>query len=201
MAYINRLHALIDGAARQGRIPPRPGIYLTEFGFQSNPPDTERGLSLERQAASLNEADRLFHSDPRVRSVAQYELFDQPEPPPPERPMLNSGLRLIDGDLKPSWYAYRMPLVASRVSARTVELWGHVRPAERRTHVTLTASNANGDDISLARIRTNQAGYFRYLVRRRDARRLRYSAAWASPGGELMRSREAAVGRRIRYLE
>jgi hypothetical protein len=52
MGYLGRLHDVIDGAARRGRIPPRREIYLSEFGFQSKPPDRFNGLSLGAQARS-----------------------------------------------------------------------------------------------------------------------------------------------------
>ena len=60
--------------------------------------------------------------------MAQFELFDAPEPP--EEDIYNTGLRLIDGQLKPAWGAYRLPLVVSRLGRGRVEVWGQVRPAD-----------------------------------------------------------------------
>ena len=45
VAYLGRL-SLLRRAERFGRIPRGRGIYLTEFGFQSNPPDRRDGLGL-----------------------------------------------------------------------------------------------------------------------------------------------------------
>ncbi|MGH8572068.1 MAG: hypothetical protein ACREX8_05770, partial [Gammaproteobacteria bacterium] len=77
-AYLHRLHRLLDRAARYGRIPRGRGIYITEFGFQTRPPDGPPALSLGRHAGAINEAERLFFADRRVRSFAQYELYDVP---------------------------------------------------------------------------------------------------------------------------
>ena len=68
---------------------------MTEFGFQTNPPDRKRGQSLARHARSINEADRLFFGDRRVVAVSQFTLFDAPEPP--KEDVYNTGLRLNDG--------------------------------------------------------------------------------------------------------
>ena len=54
---------LIDGAARRGRIARGRGVYVTEFGYQSNPPDRISNVSPAEQAQYINESDRLFYGD------------------------------------------------------------------------------------------------------------------------------------------
>lgn len=199
MAYLGRLHAVIDGAARFGRIPRARGIYLTEFGFQSKPPDRFRGKSLKGQARALNEAERLFFKDPRVRSVAQFELYDAPEPP--DKDIFNTGLRFIKGGLKPSYRAYRLPLTVERVAPGEVDVWGQVRPASGRARAVIQASLRKGGRLFvIRRVRTTRAGFFQIRVRRPDAARLRYSLRWRARSGEISRSRPARAGRVIRYL-
>jgi hypothetical protein len=194
MGYVSRAHTVLDRAARRGRIPGGRGIYLTEFGFQSSPPNPfGDALSLGRQAAAINEADRLFFDDPRVRSVAQYELFDVGDPGE-----FNTGLRFVDGKPKPSLAAYRMPLVVTRLDADRVEVWGQVRPASGRARPVV--ENAR-DGTVVGRPLTNAAGYYRFVVRRRGAASLRYRASWTDPAGAPLRSRVAAAGRPIEYHE
>jgi hypothetical protein len=195
MAYLPRLHKLMNRAARYGRIPRGRGIYLTEFGFQSNPPDPIDGLRLDRQARAINEAERLFFADRRVRAVSQFELYDVED-----REEYQTGLREFDGKLKPSWRAWRMPLVITRLSANLVEVWGQVRPAEGRTPVTIQARPRGGAFATVAGARTNPTGYFRLRLRRPGAARLAYRTQWTPPGGgQHFHSRTAAAGRKIRY--
>lgn len=193
LAYMRRLHTVMDRAVRHGRIPRGRGIYVTEFGFQSRPPDRIVRIGLNRHAASINEAERLFFADSRIKSFAQYELFDAPD-----HREFNTGLRLRSGRKKPAWEAFRMPLVVTRLSRGLVEVWGMVRPARGRVRPSVRVSSG-GTFATAARPRTNPSGYFRIRLRRPGAERLRYRLEWRTPTGTL-RSRVARAGRPIRYL-
>ena len=193
MGHLYRLHRLMDRAARLGRIPRGRGVYITEFGFQSSPPDRLVRIGLGRHAAAINEAERLFFGDRRIKATAQYELFDAPS-----AREFNTGLRLRSGRKKPAWAAFRMPLAVTRLSANDVEVWGAARPAKRRVRVDVSASSG-GRFTRIARPRTNPAGYFRIRVRRGGAANLSFRTQWRSPRGELMRSRVARAGQPIRY--
>jgi len=192
LAHLNRAHRLMDRAARLGRIPRGKGIYVTEFGFQSSPPDRLVRITLPRHAAALNEAERLFYGDPRVKATAQYELFDVADPLD-----FNTGLRLVSGRKKPAWDAYRMPLVVTKLSSDLVEVWGNVRPARGRVRLKVMTVGPSGGPV--ARPRTNSAGYFLIRLRRRGAARQRYRIEWRNPQGKLLRSRIARAGKPIRY--
>ncbi len=197
LAYISRLKRLMRNAERRGRIPRGRSLYMTEFGFQTNPPDRKRGQSLARHARSINEADRLFFGDRRVVAVSQFTLYDAREPTTDED-VYNTGLRLNEGTQKPAWAAYRIPLVVSRLGRGTVEVWGQVRPAEGPTTLRVQVERA-GSWVTVATPRTNATGYFRF--NRRASARTRWRLEWTSPSGEIMRSRIASAGKRIRYLE
>lgn len=196
MAYISRLGRLMRTAERRGRIPRNRRIYLTEFGFQTNPPDRRRGQSLTAHARSINQADRLFFADRRVTAVAQFELFDAPEMRGED--VYNTGLRLIDGRRKPAWDAYRLPLVVTRLGRGRVEVWGQVRPADGATTPRVQVQRG-GAWTTVAAPRTNPTGYFR--LRRRALAATRWRLEWDAPGGEVMRSRIASAGRKIRYFK
>jgi hypothetical protein len=197
MAYVSRAHRVLDRAARFGRIPRGRGIYVTEFGFQSSPPNPfGDALPLGRHAAAINEADRLFYADPRVRSVAQYELFDVGNPGE-----FNTGLRFADGERKPAYDAYRMPLVVSRLGRDRVEVWGQVRRAFGRARAVVEIVGGGSDGAVVGRPRTNARGYYRFTVRRRAAAGLRYRATWVDPDGDELHSRVAGAGRPIKYRE
>jgi Cellulase (glycosyl hydrolase family 5) len=194
MAYLSRATKLLKTAEKYKRIPKGRGIYVTETGFQTKPPEP-RGLSFGRQARAINEADRLFFDDPRIKSTAQFELYDVPNLATED--VFNTGLRTNDGTAKPSEAAYRMPLVVTRRSANKVEVWGQARPANGRARVAVgTSRSAAGPFKRLRTVRTNAAGYYRFDVRRRGAAKLHYQASW-----KRFASRVATAGKRVRYRE
>jgi len=199
IAYIGRLGRLMDTAARMGRIPPGRGIFMTEFGFQTNPPDRKRGISLRRHAAGINEADRLYYADPRVKATSQFELRDVPEGRNDD--VYNTGLRFLSGRRKPAWRAFRMPIVVTKLSRDRVEVWGHVRPAEAHARARVHVIRSGRPDAEVAAPVTNRAGFFKIVLRGPNASKLRYRMEWTDLAGKVLRSRVATAGRRIRYFD
>ena len=107
----------------------------------------------------------------------QFELYDVPatEREREEDHTYTTGLAFRDGTHKPAWDAFRMPVVITRLSRGTGEVWGQVRPAEGPTTVVIAVSPRVGRPFRVARrVTTNVAGYFRVRMRRRSAARLRY---------------------------
>jgi len=199
MAYASRATRVLRAAEKYKRIPKGRGIYVTEFGFQTKPPD-RRGLSLDNQAKELNQADRLFFADPRIRSVAQFELFDAKEPK--KEDVYNTGLLSFTGKAKPSLAAYRMPLVVTNLAADRVEVWGQVRPARGRvTPVVAVSKSSRGPFVRASGARTNASGYYRFVFKRANAAKLRYRATWTSPSRQRFTSRVATAGKAITYRE
>lgn len=199
MAHVNRLHAVLNRAARFKRIPRRRGIYVTEFGFQTNPPDTTFGVSLAEQARSLNQSERLFYGDRRVKAIAQFELYDVREGR--DEDIYNTGLRFERGGFKPSWEAFRMPLVVTRLARNRVEIWGAVRPAPGKARAVISAMpRRRGATAQTVRTTVTKAnGYFRIRLKRRNAARLRYRTQWTDLSGNAIASRWATAGRKIGY--
>ena len=125
LAKIGRLSLWLDRAARQGRIPSGLGIWLTEYGFQTRPPDRYAGTSLRNQARWINESDWIAWRNGRIRSVDQYELRDDPS-----LGAFQTGLRFKNGKPKPSLAAYRLP-IWPRATHHGTRLWLQVRPESR----------------------------------------------------------------------
>jgi hypothetical protein len=146
---------LLDTAARYGVIPRHMPVYLTEFGFQSRPPDVF-GVSLRTQAQFINYSDYVAYRNPRIASVAQYELNDEPH-----AAVFNTGLRFADGRAKPALQAYAMPIYVQRI-AGGVRVFGLVRSA-RGTGVAVAIQNRLGRRHAtfrtVASVRTNRWGY------------------------------------------
>ena len=57
---------------------PRTRIWLTELGFQTNPPDRILGVSWARQARSVAEAQYRAYAASRVDLLIQYLIRDEP---------------------------------------------------------------------------------------------------------------------------
>jgi hypothetical protein len=125
LVHISRLSKWLDRGAKRGRVKKHLPIYITEYGFQTNPPDRFAGTSLRNQARWLNESDFIAYRNGRIHSVGQYELRDERDPR-----AFQTGLRFKSGKAKPGLAAYRLPLwpVATR---KVTKLYFQVRPTSR----------------------------------------------------------------------
>jgi hypothetical protein len=159
IAALGRLSALLDHAAHYGIIRRRAPIYVTEFGYQTHPPDAF-GVTLAQQAEYLNYADYIAYRNPRIASVAQYELRDDRA-----RSGFNTGLRFSDGRPKPALAAYALPIYVTRADAGHVSVFGLARSsATFPARVDIQARSSSRRRFrTVAHATTNRAGYF--LVR------------------------------------
>lgn len=101
----------------------RARIWLTEWGYQTNPPDQFLGVAPPLQAQYLSQGARRVYRAPQVDMLIQYLYQDEPQP---ER--FQSGLTTVAGRAKPALHAFPFPLAQLSRSGRTVRLWGQVRP-------------------------------------------------------------------------
>ena len=104
-------------------------LYDTEFGYQTNPPETtiSRAVRPAQAAAWANLAEWMSWRDPRVVSWDQYLLAD----PPPGQSNFDTGLNFYNGKHKALFDAFRMPVYLPSQAAKSghaLEVWGCVRP-------------------------------------------------------------------------
>ncbi len=151
IGVISRLAGYLDAAARQGRIRAHLGIYDTEFGYQSNPPDRHVGTTLSKQAALINEKEEDHYRLARLKSYSQYLMYDDRK-----LSSFQTGIRFRDGRTKPAYAAYRLPIVVHRGRGGGVYIWGRVRPGRGARYVQLRIGGRNYGP----RFRTNSGGYF-----------------------------------------
>ena len=141
-------------------------VYLTEFGYQTNPPD-RLAVTPAQQAAYLNHAEFLAYSRREVRTLAQFLLLD--DGAPIER-TFQSGLRFRDGSPKPAYEAYRVPIhvPTPRVrSGRRLRVWGGVRTARggASVEVQVRGRTARSRWRRIGGAATNERGYIDLQMR------------------------------------
>jgi hypothetical protein len=192
LLVIRRLGDYLDNAAAAGRLPRRLPLYSTEFGLQSNPPDPTARITLAEQAALLNEKEEQSYRYPRLRSYAQYLLYDDPSRPGTTLKQIwsgfQTGLRFTDGEAKPTYHAYQFPIVVQRSRGGDVRVWGRVRPGSGTRSVQLQRRRGGGFVQVGQRIETNDAGYFETPLAARGGYRF---IAYDADGRRLGTSRTA----------
>jgi hypothetical protein len=111
-------------------------LYLTEYGYKSDPPNPFVHVSQAQQAKYINQGEYMAWSDPYVRALAQFELVDsgpqtsQPVGTPLYWGTFQTGLINLSGVPKPSYFSYRIPIwVPDPRSGPRVTVWGQLRPA------------------------------------------------------------------------
>ncbi len=139
LADLGRLERALDRTFAAYGVSRRLPLYLTEYGYETNPPDpTPRGMTLGEQAAYLNQATYLATRDPRVEGLSQFLLVDSPPDPayPPgdvrRWSTFQTGLEFLGGARKPSFSAYRLPIfIAHPVvpAGSDVGVWAMLRAA------------------------------------------------------------------------
>jgi hypothetical protein len=146
----------------------RVRIWLTELGFQTNPPDRILGVGWGMQARFVAEAQYRAYRMAGVDVVIQYLLRDEPA-----TDAWQSGLETVSGRAKPALAAFSLPLVqvARRGAATTV--WGQVRPGSGARPYVLQRLVADRWRAVGSGMRTTTRGYLTRTVRAEKGTRLR----------------------------
>jgi hypothetical protein len=77
-------------------------IWITEYGYQTNPPDKVFGVSYAKQAAYLTQAFAIARANPRIDMMLWFLLKDEPS-----LGGWQSGLMTAGGKKKPSFAAFQ----------------------------------------------------------------------------------------------
>ena len=164
MARLDRLLRIVDAAF------PRARVWLTEYAYQTNPPD-QFGVSPELQAKYVGEAARRVYTAPKVDMLIHYLYRDEPD-----LARWQSGLETIDGTPKPALHATMFPIAQIARRGRSITVWGQVRPGEGpQRYVLQQLVEGRWLNVGSART-TDRRGYFRRTVRAAKGAQIRIVA-------------------------
>jgi hypothetical protein len=154
MSRLPQIRALVTrlfGAGKQ--------LWLTEYGYQTNPPDRVLGVSYAKQAQSIGQAALRVWEQPGATVLIQFLVQDEPS-----IGGWQSGLYTKAGKAKPARAAFALPLAQmSRTGMRTV-LWGQVRPGSgARSYTVQRRRGGHWVNVGGTK-RTGAAGTFRITV-------------------------------------
>ena len=124
---------------------PRTRVWLTELGYQTNPPDRVLGVSWARQARFVAEAQRRAYVASRVDLLVQYLVRDEPR-----LDAWQSGLETVAGRAKPALAAFSLPLAQVGRQGVATTVWGQVRPGTGRAATCSSASSTGAGRLSAA---------------------------------------------------
>jgi hypothetical protein len=190
LADLPRLSKILDRLVKMGRLSPKlRSIYITEFGYETQPIKGRPNLSEGDQARYLAWSDYIASRVPAVKMFGQFLLRDVPpaavaQSGSPRRAFgqFSTGLLHSDGSWKLSYRSFRAGLYVQRISDRTVMLWGHLRlgPGKRRLAfehqvaprkwVALASSPGPKDKARLEFIVPGDRTFVRFARVRKDSR-------------------------------
>jgi hypothetical protein len=160
-----KVRKVLDAAARVGHLTVRhPQLWVTEFSWDSNPPDP-MGVPIGLLTRWVAEAVyRMWQND--VRVVTWLQLRDQPL----ADGYFQSGLRYTSGRPKPILRAFRFPFVAFAKTS-SVSVWGRT-PGGRPARVVVEWAN-HGVWKRVGVVRADANGIFQTDVALRKSGRMR----------------------------
>lgn len=153
LADLDRLAGLLGALRERGRIAGELPIHVTEYGYETNPPDPFRGVSPDLQARYHGLATWTAWRRPETKMFAQFLLRDiGPDPRFPaasRRRWLGyqTGLEYADGTDKPALQAFKLPFWAeARAPGQRshVLAFGQVRPGTGQQRVALETQGEDG---------------------------------------------------------
>jgi len=135
VAATARLVGTLRRLADSGRVAPaNKTVYMTEYGYETNPPDPQAPFSPHQQGRLLAWAEYLATRDGAVVMWPQFQLRDRPGGPagPRMRPYgdWQTGLIYADGTPKPAFAEYGAPAFASCTrghNRRWIAIWSRMR--------------------------------------------------------------------------
>ena len=171
-----RLFDTLDRLTAAGRLKARGGsrtakmdLYLTEFGYETNPSDRFNGVAPTVQSRYLQQSAYIAWATPRVKLLAQYVWRDEPVTRAPNGKLVvgfQSGLLFVNGTAKPSLDTFPHPIFADRLPRKPARqrVWGQIRPGASH-RITLQRAAPGSSTFTPVAVRTTTARGYWTVVR------------------------------------
>jgi len=166
MATLPKLLATVKAAFGPKR------VWLTEYGYQTNPPDRLLGVSPTLQARYLGDAALRTYLAPRVDVLIHFLYRDEPT-----LGRFQSGLVWLNDRPKPAYSAFELPLAQRSRSGTRVSLWGQLRVPE----------------AGAVRLQVHRGGWRTVAPAPRPAARGVFTWTGALPAGTIVRAVAGSV--------
>ena len=142
----------LDLLGRRGKLPRRLPIWLTEFGFQTDPPDPFQ-TPIGKVPGMMDQSEWIAFRNRRVRSYSQYTLRDEGLKAGSRFQRYSGfqmGLRFASGKAKKGVYdAFRMPVFVRLLAVES--RGGFRRAADRRPCCSADRVPPSGRQLPSAR--------------------------------------------------
>jgi hypothetical protein len=147
---LKRLFRALDRAS--GR---RFNLYITEYGYETNPPDRRNGVSPALQSRYLQQSAYIAWSTPRVKLLTQYLWRDDRN-----NSGFQTGLHFANGVAKPAFTTFPHPFFIDTKKGRSrAVIWGQVRP-DGVSSVRVLQQRGSGSFTQLLTLSLDGRGYF-----------------------------------------
>lgn len=178
---LRRLFGVLDRLTRTRRIiAPRRrfNLYLTEYGYETNPPDRRNGVSPRLQSKYLQWSAYIAWATPRVKLWTQY-LWRDDGFNNGQLIGFQTGLLTFAGVPKPALFTFPHPIFIDKRRGRSPVLWGQVRPGGAH-RVRILRALRGRPFVPWRTRRTDRRGYF--AIRGSLARNSRYQFQYTRNG-------------------
>jgi hypothetical protein len=169
---LGRITRLVAEAQRTGHVsgPAKIPLWVTEFWWETDPPDKALGVSPRKQAAWVSQALRLFFKQ-HVAVAFNFLIRDESYPDfvDGRDKSYQSGLYFHSGKRKPAAKAFAFPFAATRAASGRVAVWG----SSPRAGEVAIQRRAGGRWETVRSLSLERPGVFRARLRIRDGGELR----------------------------
>ncbi len=166
LADLGRLTHTLDRAIGRHGSNRHLDVWLTEYGYQTDPPDPYAGWPWKTQARFLQDAEWLAFRHQRVHSTAQFllnddaPLRDYPANDPRHWGTFQTGLKTHEGRQKPAYSSYQRGIHVIKRDGVASRVFGYWRAAPGPTPARIEFRRRGAKRWRvIKRVETNGAGY------------------------------------------